>query len=76
MNYTKNAQMIPNLNGPFYLKGSLTMVFGVCEGTKDKIKYWIDQFHQLRETIKIDKWSGFLNLCWIYGFGLIQELEK
>ena len=31
--------------------------FGIMEGNKKDVKYWIDQFNSLRETIKIDKWS-------------------
>ena len=31
--------------------------FGIIEGTKKYVEYWIGQFNNLRETIKIDKWS-------------------
>ena len=30
--------------------------FGIMDGNKEDVKYWIDQFNSLRETIKIDKW--------------------
>jgi len=31
--------------------------FGIFEGTKKEIEYWIIQFNGLRETITIDKWK-------------------
>ena len=31
--------------------------FGIMEGNKKDVKYWIDQFNSLRKTITIDKWS-------------------
>ena len=31
--------------------------FGIMEGTKQDVEYWISQFNNLRKTIKIDKWS-------------------
>jgi len=31
--------------------------FGIMEGNKEDVKYWIDQFNSLRKTITIDKWS-------------------
>ena len=31
--------------------------FGIMKGTKQDVEYWICQFNNLRETIKIDKWS-------------------
>jgi len=31
--------------------------FGIMEGSKIDVEYWIKQFNGLRETIKIDKWS-------------------
>ena len=31
--------------------------FGIMEGTKKDVEYWINQFNGLRKTIKIDKWS-------------------
>ena len=30
--------------------------FGIMEGNKEDVKYWIDQFNSLRKTITIDKW--------------------
>ena len=29
--------------------------FGIMEGNKTDVKYWIDQFNSLRKTITIDK---------------------
>ena len=31
--------------------------FGIIEGRKQDVEYWINQFNTLRKTIKIDKWS-------------------
>ena len=31
--------------------------FGIMEGKKKDVKYWISQFNSLRKTITIDKWS-------------------
>ena len=31
--------------------------FGIMEGGKKDVIYWINQFNTLRKTIKIDKWS-------------------
>ena len=31
--------------------------FGIMEGSKKDVEYWIKQFNGLRKTIKIDKWS-------------------
>ena len=31
--------------------------FGIMEGSKKDVEYWINQFNGLRKTIKIDKWS-------------------
>ena len=31
--------------------------FGILEGKKKDVKYWISQFNSLRKTINIDKWS-------------------
>ena len=31
--------------------------FGIMEGKKKDVKYWINQFNSLRKTITIDKWS-------------------
>ena len=31
--------------------------FGIIEGTKKDVEYWINQFNGLRKTINIDKWS-------------------
>ena len=31
--------------------------FGIMEGSKKDVEYWISQFNSLRKTIKIDKWS-------------------
>jgi len=31
--------------------------FGIMEGAKKDVEYWIKQFNSLRKTIKIDKWS-------------------
>ena len=31
--------------------------FGIIEGSKKDVEYWINQFNGLRKTIKIDKWS-------------------
>ena len=41
--------------------------FGIMEGTKKDVKYWIHQFNNLRQTITFDKWSfgnhvDFMNL--------------
>ena len=30
--------------------------FGIMEGNKEGVKYWIDQFNSLRKTINIDTW--------------------
>jgi len=31
--------------------------FGITEGTKKDVEYWIKQLNNLRKTINIDKWS-------------------
>ena len=31
--------------------------FGIMEGTKKDVEYWINQFNGLRKTINIDKWK-------------------
>ena len=31
--------------------------FGIFEGTKKEVEYWINQFNELRKTITIDKWK-------------------
>ena len=31
--------------------------FGIMKGTKKDVEYWICQFNNLRETVKIDEWS-------------------
>ena len=31
--------------------------FGIFEGTKNEVEYWINQFNGLRKTITIDKWN-------------------
>ena len=30
--------------------------FGIMEGNKEDVKYWINQFNSTRKTITIDKW--------------------
>ena len=31
--------------------------FGIMEGTKKDVEYWVNQFNGSRKTITIDKWS-------------------
>ena len=42
--------------------------FGIMEGSKKDVEYWINQFNGLRKTIRIDKWSfgnsvEYMDIC-------------
>ena len=44
----------PKLTWPILFQRFIDDGFGVFDGTKEEIEYWITQFNMLRETIKID----------------------
>ena len=45
------------LKWPTLFKRFIDDGFGIMEGRKKDVKYWISQFNSLRKTITIDKWS-------------------
>ena len=49
--------MIKKLKWPTVFQRFIDDGFGIMEGKKEDVKYWIDQFNSLRKTITIDKWS-------------------
>ena len=53
----KKCMLDPQIKWSVLLKTFIDDGFGIFEGTKIKVEYWINQFNLLRETIKIDKWS-------------------
>ena len=60
--------MIKNSNGQFFFKDSIDDGFGIMEGTKNNVEYWISQFNGLSKTITIDKWPfgkpvEYMDLC-------------
>ena len=40
--------------------------FGIMEGSKKDVEYWINQFNGLRKTINIDKWTFGNHVEYIY----------
>ena len=49
--------MIKKLKWPILFQRFIDDGFGIMEGGKKDVVYWINQFNTLRKTIKIDKWS-------------------
>ena len=41
---------------PTIFQGFIEFEFGIMEGNKKDVKYWIDQFNTLSKTITSDKW--------------------
>ena len=41
---------------PTIFQRCMEFEFGIMEGNKKYVKYWIDQFNTLRKTITSDKW--------------------
>ena len=52
--------------------------FGIFEGTKKDIEYWISQFNGLRKTINIDKctFGNHVEYIYIYIYIHIYKGEK
>ena len=45
-----------NLKWPTIFQRFIDDGFGIMEGKKKDVEYWINQFNNLRQTITIDKW--------------------
>ena len=54
---SKKCVLDPNIKGPILFKRCIDGGFGIFDGTRNEVEYWVNQFNLPRETIKIDKWS-------------------